>query len=134
MSYVTIVGRIGRDAEVKQTHGDPVCNFSVAENIGYGDNQKTQWWDCALWGKRAEKLAQYLTKGTAVTVIGNPELQEFTKRDGGNGAKLTCRVIDVVLQSKKQDGEQREPGPSGEKPASTAQHGKAADFDDDIPF
>lgn len=105
MSFVTICGRLGRDADLRQ--GDEpsksVANFSVAEDIGWGDNKKSQWWSCALWGTRAEKIAQYLTKGTPVTVVGNPELRTFQKKDGTQGAELTVRVVDVIMQGRGQE-------------------------------
>ena len=105
MSFVTICGRLGRDADLRQ--GDEpsksVLNFSVAEDVGYGEKKRTQWWSAALWGKRAEAIAQYLTKGTPVTVVGNPELRTFEKKDGTQGAELTVRVVDVTMQGRGQE-------------------------------
>lgn len=111
MSFVTICGRLGRDADLRQ--GDEpsksVANFSVAEDIGYGENKRAQWWKCALWGNRAEKISQYLTKGTPVTIFGNPELREYDKKDGTKGHELTVRVVDVVMQGRGSE--------AGDKPA-----------------
>jgi single-strand DNA-binding protein len=106
-----------------------VCNFSVAEDIGYGDNKRTQWWRCALWGARAEKLSQYLTKGTPVTVVGNPELREFDKKDGTRGAELNVRVVDLFLQGRGSGGDSA----PAERPAASA---PAVDpeLNDEIPF
>ena len=48
-------GNLGRDAEVRTTQsGKVVCRFSVAVQEGYGDNQRTKWVKCSLFGKRAE--------------------------------------------------------------------------------
>jgi single stranded DNA-binding protein len=105
MSFASIPGRLGRDAELRQ--GDEpsksVLNFSVAEDIGYGESKRVQWWKCALWGKRAEALAPYLTKGTPVTVFGNPELREYQKKDGTQGAELNVRVTEIALQGRGQE-------------------------------
>lgn len=134
MSFLTLCGRLGRDSDLRQASepSKSVLNFSVAEDVGYGDRKKTQWWSCALWGQRAEKIAQYLTKGTPVTVIGNPELREYDKKDGTRGYELTLRVIDVVMQGR---GSERS---DEEKPATLEEKAKAApdkgEFDDDIPF
>jgi single-strand DNA-binding protein len=131
MSFVTVCGRLGRDSEFRTVGDNQVLNFSVAEDIGYGDKRKTQWWSCALWGKRGEKLEQYLTKGTPVTVVGNPELREYDKKDGTRGAELTVRVIDVTLQGSRSGGEAQEP--REEKPAAGGTPDKG-EFDDEIPF
>jgi single-strand DNA-binding protein len=130
MSIVHISGRIGRDGEVKSVGQNLVCNFSVAENIGFGDKKTTQWWGCALWGKRGESLAQYLTKGSAVTVCGEVSVREWQK-DGATKYELQCRVLDVALQGKGEgNGEKREPT-LAEK---TAKAPVDDDFDDPVPF
>lgn len=137
MSFVTVVGRLGRDADLRQ--GDEpsksVCNFSVAEDVGYGEKRRTQWWACALWGKRAESVAQYLTKGTPVTVVGNPELRTYEKKDGTAGAELTVRVVDVVMQGRGQERDSDPPQTLREK--SNGKPPGAApvdDFDESLPF
>lgn len=150
MSFVTICGRLGRDAELKQgaEPSKSVCNFSVAEDIGYGDNKRTQWWRCALWGTRAEKIAQYLTKGTPVTVFGNPELREFDKKDGTRGSELNVRVTDVVMQGRGSEAQTTDSANRLEKTEAQkrrervgATHtetwlstGQGDEFSDDIPF
>jgi len=135
MSFVTIAGRLGRDADLRQ--GDEpsksVVNFSVAEDVGYGDRKRTQWWSCALWGKRAESIAAYLTKGTPVTVVGNPELREYDKRDGSKGHELTVRVIDVTMQGRGQERGAEQPQTLAEKSQGKAPADKG-EFDDEIPF
>jgi single-strand DNA-binding protein len=127
MSIVHISGRIGRDGEVKNVGDNQVCNFSVAENIGYGDKKATQWWSCALWGKRGSSLAPYLAKGNAVTVCGEVSVREYLK-DGVAKHELQCRVLDVALQGSKGESEQK-PQTLAQKAAAPAE-----DFNDEIPF
>lgn len=129
MSFVTIAGRIGRNGDLRQ--GDEpsksVVNFSVAEDVGFGDKKRTQWWSCALWGSRAEKLADWLSKGRPVTVVGNPELRLYEKKDKTQGAELTCRVIEVVFQGR---GEEM----AGDPPQTVAEKSKDVAPADDMPF
>ena len=144
MSIVHISGRIGRDAEVRSVGDNNVANFSVAENVGFGDAKKAQWWSCALWGKRGESLAQYLTKGSAVTVCGEVSVREYDGKDGTRKWELSCRVIDVALQGGRADGDapaQREPidtSPTRSGLAKTqqqqAREAVAFEPDSDIPF
>jgi single-strand DNA-binding protein len=82
------LARIGRDVEVRNTTGgDAVASVSLAFSYGRkGDDGKkpVQWVDGALWGKRAEALAPYLTKGTLVTVaLEDAHIETFKKNGGG---------------------------------------------------
>ena len=62
-SKTVIVGRAGRDAAQRFTpSGKPVTQFSLAVNIGYGENKKTQWFDVTCWDKLAEVTSQYVKK------------------------------------------------------------------------
>jgi single-strand DNA-binding protein len=134
MSIVHISGRIGRDAEVRKVGDNDVCNFSVAENIGFGANKKTQWWACALWGTRGEKLAPYLAKGSAVTVCGEVTVREYNAKDGTPKWELTCRVMDVALQGSREDGAERSAAPAQQAQASAPASAAVDDFDEPLPF
>lgn len=129
MNVFTFSGRLGRDAEVRYTpSGTAICSFAVANDTGYGDNKKTQWIDCALFGKRAEGgLPQRLTKGAHVVVSGEVTLNTYAKRDGSQGASLQVRVNDVDLIGGK--GEQRQQREPAQQAAPAAD-----EFLDDIPF
>jgi single-strand DNA-binding protein len=145
MNYGHFAGRLGRDAELRATpSGQSVANFVIAVDTGWGDNKKTLWVDCALWGDRAEKLTQYLTKGKAVSVSGDVDLRTYEKKDGSGGASITCNVQRVTLQG---GGSSGEPAAEAEKPydwnkaretarptAPVAAAAGAEPFNDDIPF
>ena len=136
MSIVHISGRIGRDAEVRTVGDGKVANFSVAENIGFDKSKKTQWWSCALWGKRGESLAPHLTKGSAVTVCGEVSVREYDGKDGTRKHELTCRVLDVALQGGRDSQESRGGGDSTPSAASPPRQGAVESFepDESIPF
>lgn len=134
------VARLGRDAEVRFTPaGKAVANLSLAFNYGQKQDgqQPTQWIDAALWGDRAEKLAQYLTKGTQLYVILNdPHIETFSKRDGSDGSKLAAMVSHLEFVGSRQASA---PGHVDQPTSSTASKqtglpGNVQDMDDDIPF
>ena len=128
MNVITIAGTLTRDAEVKYLpNGDPIANFSVADNQGGRDKQAI-FWNCGLYGKRAESLAQYLTKGQAVTVTGSVSEREWTSKDGEKRKTMDVRVNDVALQGGRRDAEQREERQQPQKPAPIDVS------DDDLPF
>lgn len=97
-------GRIGRDAELRYTaQGTAVCGVSVAYNYGCKDqngDRPTQWIEVVLWGKQAEALAQYLTKGKQIYFSARDiRVEEFQKKDGAQGSKLTGDLVDIKFAS-----------------------------------
>lgn len=126
MNVWTFSGNLGKDSEVKQLpSGASVCEFSVAVSTGYGDNKKTTWANCSLFGKRAEGgLPGYLVKGQSVIVSGEAVLETW-ESNGVKGSRLKCNVNDVDLNGRP---EQSAPMPQ----AAPAQ--PAEDFSEDIPF
>ncbi len=144
MFNVTLAGRLGRDAELRATpNGDPVCGFSVAVDIRKGQEKSTQWVECSIFGKRGEALAQYLTKGTCVTALGELRVREYTKRDGTHGVAVECRVSEITLQGGGKERDGGEPAPARASrpmesypstPARPAREPVTEDFDDSVPF
>lgn len=128
MNTITIAGKIGKDAVVRHTEKSQVAGFSLADDQGYGDNKTTLWYDCSIWGDRAEKLAQYLVKGQSVTVTGTLGTREY---DGKT--YLTVRVSEIALQGGKQD---RKPDTDRVATATKAAQKATDPFADDenIPF
>ena len=134
------LARIGRDADLKYTSGGmAVCNVALAFNVGYGDRKTTTWVDAAIWGKQAEGLVDRLLKGTAIVAhLKDIKLEEFDRRDGGRGAKLTATMIDVEFAGSKQDGGQapapQQPPRQSPPPRQAPPAQNFEDFDGDIPF
>ncbi len=124
MNSFSFTGHLTRDAEFRSTQsGLSVLKFSVANNTGYGDRQKTNYVNCTLFGKRAEgRLRDFLNKGQEVAVSGELNLNQYTKKDGSNGSSLECSVNSVDLVGSK-------------KAPATAEPVFSADQDDDdFPF
>ncbi len=98
MLYGTVAGNIGKNAEIKTIPNGTVCEFSVASSRkDKTGKESTQWVRCSLFGARGEKLAQYLTSGTKVTVVGELSVREYQTKDGRNGVSVEIRASDVAL-------------------------------------
>jgi len=133
MNSLTIAGSLGKDSETSYLpNGDAVCNFSVADSMG--KDKGTIWWNCQLFGKRAESLATYLVKGQAVSVVGTITEREWNDKEGNKRKSMNVRVQDVALQGGRKEQQEERPTPrQAPKPASRPASG-FADMDDDVPF
>ena len=150
------LARLGRDVELRFLQdGTPVSNLALAFNYGKKDdqgNRPTQWIEGVLWGERAERLNQYLTKGTQLQVhLSEPHVETYTKNDGGQGVKLVARV-DFIQFAGGGNNQNQQGGQQQQRPAAktggdyaAAKEGRApankpaprsdfSDMDDDIPF
>lgn len=148
------LARIGRDAELRfTTANDPVAGVSLAFSYGKKDadgKRSTEWVDASLWGARAEALAPYLLKGTAVSVtIDDVHIETYEGRNGP-GSKLVGRISSLEFAGgpPQQDRQEAAPQRSAPRPSTPrqAQQGGSrpgpaptsapnfADMDDDIPF
>jgi len=101
LNSVAIIGRLTRDAETKSTaSGMTVCRFSVAvnRNVKKGDGWETEssFFDVNLWGRLAESLGRYLTKGKQVG-IGGELRQERWQQDGQNRSRVIINANNVQL-------------------------------------
>lgn len=72
MNKVILVGRLGQDPEHKTANsGTSFVKFSLATNDGYGDNKKTNWHSCTAFGKVADIINQYVSKGSEIAISGS---------------------------------------------------------------
>lgn len=129
MNSLTVAGQLGKDAELRHLpNGDPVANFSIADS--QGKDKDAIWWNCQLFGKRAESLSQYLVKGQAVTITGSVSQRKYTDKNGQERISTDVRVNEVALQ-----GGKREAAPQQRQQASKPSNpGGFEDMNDDVPF
>jgi single-strand DNA-binding protein len=113
LNKVIIIGHLGRDPEMRYTpSGQPVANFSVATDESYKskDGQKvevTEWHNITAWGKTAEFVGNYLSKGRMVYVEGKLKTEKYTDKQGVE--KYTTKIVADRVQGldKKPDGQQQ---------------------------
>jgi single-strand DNA-binding protein len=124
---ISFTGRLVADAESRFIpSGEAICTFRVASDVGYGDKKITNWFNCQLWGTRAEKLVQYLTKGLPVTVFGTLQMREWENKEGVKQLSPDIRVDEIVMHGTK-SAEQRD--------APKQEYSTPNNYlNDDIPF
>lgn len=125
MQNLTIAGNVGNVKEVREVNGDKVLNFSIAVDNGKdknGERRESTWFECSMWGKRAESLALYIEKGSKLVVSGRPSARAHEGK-----AYLGITVNELTFMSSKSSGGSSDDGYS-QKPSSSY------DLSDEVPF
>jgi single-strand DNA-binding protein len=135
---LSFLGRIGNDPELKQVGQTELLEVNVANNVGFGDRRSTNWFRCTIWGKRAQSLKQYLTKGKQIFVTGQLTLREYTTKEGEKriSPEVSVDQLDFVSGGDNQgDGNAYGGAPATNQNAAPAAPAPAsAETDDDMPF
>jgi single-strand DNA-binding protein len=104
VNKVILVGNLGRDAELRYTPGGaPVATLNLATTEVWNDKtsgqkqEKTEWHRIVLWGKSAESLSEYLTKGKQIYVEGRLQTRKWQDKDGHDKYTTEIRGDRIVL-------------------------------------
>jgi single-strand DNA-binding protein len=142
VNKVILVGNLGRDAELRYTPGGAaVATINMATTEVWNDTagqrqEKTEWHRVVLWGKSAESLTEYLTKGKQIYVEGRLQTRQWDDKDGNKRYTTEIRGDRVVLlggggggrgavdRGGEMAGAHASPAPDSSEPLT----------DDDIPF
>jgi single-strand DNA-binding protein len=104
VNKVILVGNLGRDAELRYTPGGaPVATLNLATTEVWNDKtsgqkqEKTEWHRIVLWGKSAESLSEYLTKGKQIFVEGRLQTRKWQDKDGHEKYTTEIRADRITL-------------------------------------
>jgi single-strand DNA-binding protein len=139
VNKVILVGNLGRDAELRYTPGGAsVATLNMATTEVWTDRngqrqEKTEWHRVVLWGKQAESLQEYLTKGKQIYVEGRLQTRQWDDKDGNKRYTTEIKADRITLLGGGSGGrgggmERGGGGPSMDEPPA------APLTDDDIPF
>ena len=144
VNKVILVGNLGRDAELRYTPGGAaVATINMATTEVWNDKsgqrqEKTEWHRVVLWGKTAESLNEYLTKGKQIYVEGRLQTRQWDDKDGNKRYTTEIRGDRVVLLGGggggRGGGGSARGGDSGGDLGGPSPEGSAPLTDDDIPF
>lgn len=136
LNTVSIGGNLCRDAELRATaSGMAVLTFSVAVNESRKNQQTGEYEDypnyvdCTMFGRRAESVSRYLTKGTYVALTGRLHQNRWQNKDGQNRSKLEVTADNIHFESRRLDGDDYD-----QKQAEAQGDYEAQMYDEDIPF
>ena len=103
VNKVILVGNLGRDAELRYTPGGAAVatlNLATTEVWNDSNNQrqeKTEWHRVVLWGKQAESLQEYLTKGKQIYVEGRLQTRQWDDKDGNKQYTTEIKADRITL-------------------------------------
>ncbi len=138
---VLLMGNLTRDIELRYTPSNQaVAKIGLAVNRKWKskdgqEGEETTFVDCDAWGRTAEVMSQYLSKGKPVFIEGRLKLDQWQDKDGGNRSKLK-----VVIESFEFIDSRGGQGASGGSSAGSQSGGAPAPeqhqpiSEDDIPF
>src|SRR6516225_4721048 len=145
VNKVILVGNLGRDAELRYTPaGAAVATINMATTEVWNDKagqrqEKTEWHRVVLWGKSAESLSEYLTKGKQIYVEGRLQTRQWDDKDGNKRYTTEIRSDRVVLLGGGGGGRGGSMSGSSERSGGSTEfggpgpEGSAPLTDDDIP-
>jgi single-strand DNA-binding protein len=147
VNKVILVGNLGRDAELRYTPGGAaVSTLNLATTEVWNDKggqrqEKTEWHRIVLWGKQAESLQEYLTKGKQIYVEGRLQTRQWDDKDGNKKYTTEIKADRITLLGGGGGGGRSAGGMDrGERGGASPSHGGGDEppmepiTDDDIPF
>jgi single-strand DNA-binding protein len=140
VNRVILVGNLGRDAELRYTPGGAaVATLNLATTEVWNDRnnqrqEKTEWHRVVLWGKQAESLQEYLTKGKQIYVEGRLQTRQWDDKDGNKRYTTEVKADRITLLGG--GGGSRSAGVDRSTSTTTASEEPPIEpiTDDDIPF
>lgn len=150
LNKVMLIGNLTRDPELRQTpKGTAVAQFGLAVNRSFrGEDgqsrEETTFVDLEAWGKQAETISKYMSKGRPIFVEGRLKLDQWEdKNGGGKRSKLRIVVENFQFLGGRQDGDSgggggggaaREPAGPPRRAEQPAPGGSDNGIDEDVPF
>ena len=147
LNKVQVIGNLGADPEIKYLpSGDAVTNLSLATTDKWNDKktgekqERTEWHRISFFGKAAETIAEYCSKGSALYVEGSLQTRKWQDKEGNDRYTTEIKGQNFQFLGGGQGGNQRNEG--GQQPDSRdegyqsggEEKPKQETFDDDIPF
>ncbi len=147
LNRVLLLGNLGQDPELRMTSGgSAVLKMRLATTETYLDKnrvrqERTEWHNVVVWGKRAEALSKILSKGSRLFVEGGLRTSSYDDREGNKRYRTEVVANNIILAggARGGGGPREEPGPGSEPQGGGGGGYDDADYgggggDDDIPF
>lgn len=136
----TILGRLGKDPEVRHLEsGKVVASFSMATTEKWKNEkgelqERTEWHNVVCWGKQAEVIEKYVSKGDLLYVKGKARNRSYEDKDGVKKYIHETQVEQLILMPNGKKDEASKPKAKDAPTKESAEPVVSADDNDDPPF
>jgi single-strand DNA-binding protein len=103
------MGRLTADPELRQTQsGTSLCKFSIAVDrpVRQGEEKKSDFFDCTAWGKTAEFICRYFSKGKLIHIDGRLQKDSWTDQNGQKRYNVVIVAENVSFCGDRTDNQQ----------------------------
>lgn len=106
MNKFLVTGNLVKDSELKfiPSTGMAVCNFTIANNEGWGEKKTVSYLNCTAFGKTAENIANYTHKGSKVLIDGKIQIESYQNKENKTVYATNIIVNQIEFLDKKADG------------------------------
>ncbi len=141
LNKAIIMGRLTKAPELRHTQSNTaVCSFRIAvdrERKAQNGEKQTDFLDCVSWGKQAEFVKNWFTKGMLVIVVGQVQSRNWQDQNGNKRVTVEIKCDEVLFGETKKSREANDNSASAKGntgPAVEADYNDVSDEDDDLPF
>ncbi len=153
LNKAILMGRLTRDPELRHTQSNlAVCSFSLAIDRGRksaNGERETDFVDCVAWGKQAEFVVQWFTKGAMAIVVGRIQSRNWEDKNGNKRISVEVNADEVSFGETKKARDSfaggsaparpassgaQTPPPSFDLPTGDSDFSELDDDDSDVPF
>lgn len=161
LNKAILMGRLTRDPELRHTQSNmAVASFSLAidrDRKGPNGERQTDFIDCVAWGRQAEFVTQWFTKGMLAIVVGRVQSRSWEDKNGSKRVSIEVNVDEVSFGETKKSRESnggfsggrdngsqirpegnsygsQAPAPSFDLPVGDSDFTELSDDDGDVPF
>ena len=158
LNKAILMGRLVRDPEMRRTQSNTaVASFTLAIDRDRRDQsgqRQTDFIDCVAWGRQAEFVCQWFTKGMMAIVCGRIQSRNWEDKNGNTRTSIEVNCDEISFGETKKSREQggygfdsgsqirpegnggyrSQPAPSFDLPMAGSDFAELADDDSDVPF
>lgn len=134
MNRVCLMGRIGRDLELKKTNsGVSVVSFPLAVGRN-GKEGGTDWIDVVAWRGTAEELCNYADKGRMIGVEGRLQMRDWTDKNGNKRRSYEVQANSVYFADDRRSEDNNTAAPKYAAESAAGGFAEVSEDDGEMPF
>ena len=107
LNKAMLMGNVGKEPDIRTANGEKVANFSLATTFKGGEKETTEWHNIVVWGKKAEVIEKYVSKGSSLYVEGTIRTRSWDDQQGER--RYTTEIVAHTIQllgGKKQEAQE----------------------------